>query len=156
MELRPQHMTRLFIGEVDDTAVSALLCFTCKDWFFAWRIGWSGEHAEAYPTKGLFWHAIQCAAREGFRHFDFMGFEADEQQALSTGEVRSPDAGIAFFKLGFGGSILELPPALDYSPQPIIRWGLRCGFQRILASKIGALAARRMLQGQSRVPDTKR
>lgn len=134
--LSPSGSARLYVGEVNDSVVTSLMCIRQGNWLFAWRIGWSGEHAEAFPTKSLYWQVMQAAAAEGVVHLDFMDLNMNDvraaQATAGADPPKSAGFGVNFFKLGFGGTIIELPTAMDYFPNPLIRGVMRAGLASLL------------------------
>ncbi len=149
-EFQTRSMARLFTAEVDDKPVAALICITSGAWFHAWRIGWSGEVPASHPAKVLLAHAIETAAREGYSFFDLGGLDIELARRIEAGGCCSivRDAGITLYKLGFGGAIQELPPTVDFVPNPVLRQVYRFGGSRLLRSSsvtrlLDALGARR-------------
>lgn len=63
-------------------------------------------HKEVMAPHLLHWQAIKEAKKRGFDYYDFWGID----------EIKWP--GVTKFKLGFGGSIIEYPPAVDIIYRP--------------------------------------
>ncbi len=127
---------QLFCLEKEGSVIAAMLVFATGQWARAWRFGWSGSHADCYPTELIYWEAIKWARAGGYRFFDFSGFDTRyaralvEQRTLAAGEVCK----ISFFKQGFGGRILPLHPSYCYFPNPFLRFAFKCGGGRLLDS----------------------
>lgn len=125
----------LFNAMLAEEVLCSLICLGVGKWFYAWRIGWASASKKAYPTQAVFAQAIRTAAGAGYQFFDFMAISPDEAARLRRGEkVNSPTAGMTFFKLGFGGSVRTLSPALDWFPNPILRFLMRIYGLRLLSS----------------------
>lgn len=120
---------QLFLSEHNGEAVAALWLFATGQWVRAWRYGWSGAYANAYPNELLYWEAIKWSKVRGYQQFDFMGFDTKYAHALHEGRTL-PEKEIckpSFFKQGFGGTVLPLYPNYCFSSKPTIRFCLRLG-----------------------------
>ena len=125
---------QLFCLEKEGTVIAAMLVFATGQWVRAWRFGWSGSHADCYPTELIYWEVIKWARAGGYRFFDFSGFDTRyaralvERRTLAVGEICK----ISFFKQGFGGRILPLQPSYCYFPNPFLRFAFNRGVARLL------------------------
>jgi hypothetical protein len=134
-EFHRQGRAWLFNARLDDEYLCSLMCLGVGQWFYAWRIGWTTDSKKAYPTQAVFAQAIRTARETGYHYFDFMQIHPEDVARLQRGEqADSPTAGITFFKLGFGGEVRTLSPALDWFPNPLVRPFMRYGALRLLAS----------------------
>jgi hypothetical protein len=133
-ELSPSRRCRLFVAETGGKPIASLLCILSRPWFHAWRIGWSGEAPHAHPPKVLFAHAMQVAATEGYRWFDFGGIDVRVAERAAAGLDCGPmrDAGITIYKMAFGGITTAIPQTLDYFTSPVLRAMLAHGGGRLL------------------------
>jgi lipid II:glycine glycyltransferase (peptidoglycan interpeptide bridge formation enzyme) len=116
-------MLHLFLTENNDEPVAALLVFTCGRWARAWRYGWTGNHANSYPNELIYWEAIKWAKDQGYRFFDFLGFDTKYAYALvhSRPLPEAEICKISFFKQGFGGQVMPLHSNYCYFCNPLIR-----------------------------------
>lgn len=67
----------------------------------------SRNHREKMAPHLLHWRIAQEAKKRGFRTYDLWGVDAKDWPGLTR------------FKLGFGGSIREYPPSVDFVFQPL-------------------------------------
>jgi lipid II:glycine glycyltransferase (peptidoglycan interpeptide bridge formation enzyme) len=118
----------LLLGEMDGELLAAHLYIGFNDCVTAKAGGWSGQaRTGVRPNAALDWAAMRWARERGFRAFDFDGIAPSVARALARGED-IPEAernGVAEYKLGFGGSAMLLPSALDNSPSAILRPAVR-------------------------------
>ena len=134
-EFNRQDRAWLFEARLGGEVLCSLICLGVGRWFYAWRIGWAPDSVDAHPTQAVFAHAIRTAKEAGFHFFDFMEIHPDDVARILRGEpVRTPTAGMTFFKLGFGGSVRTFPPALDWYPNPAVRLFMRVAGARLAAS----------------------
>jgi hypothetical protein len=145
-ELDRQGYARLYKAHVGGSLVCSLICFTVGTWCYAWRIGWSGEHADCFPTKVMYAHVMQQAAQEGLQYFDFMGVDWQDVIALEHGDTSyvSPTLGVTIFKLGFGGMPRKIAPTLDWFPNAAMRLSMRLVGQRFFSSPAAVRLLERM------------
>ncbi|MBI5692625.1 MAG: GNAT family N-acetyltransferase [Verrucomicrobia bacterium] len=137
-ELHPSGLAQLFVAECRGELTSALMVLTGGAWARAWRIGWSGAHANAFPTQVLFWEAIRWSRQKGYRHFEMVGFDLRDATELAAGRpAEAPyHCQVSYFKAGWGGRVLLLPGEFCYFPQPWIRAALKIGGRRVLESRL--------------------
>lgn len=133
---------KLFFLEFQNTIVSGGLAITFGAFFIMWKVGWSGQFANIRPNDAFEWFAIKWAKNNGYKWYDFFGIDRDSalkivnKQPLSQQIKCSP----TFFKMGFGGEIIDLPKAQLYVPNFILRnvYRLFC-FKTILNSPANVL-----------------
>jgi hypothetical protein len=91
-------------------------------WAQAWRIGWSGEHKEIFPSDVLWWESIRWAKRNGYATFDLLGIDIRDAQELTAGRSRSEPfkCSITSSKMSIGGKILLLPGEFCFFPSPLV------------------------------------
>ena len=105
----------LLLAERGGTPISALLLIAFRDTALYKIGGWSGDDREARPNALMHWTAIEWAKQAGHRWYDLEGIDLDVARALATGAA-PPDGtdGVSRFKLGFGGSVVIFPAALNH------------------------------------------
>ena len=135
-ELHDRGRTWMFQAKLDGLVLCSLICLGAGKWFYAWRIGWLPDSEKAYPTQAAFCRAIEVATKEGYHFFDFLEIHPDDVRYFEQGiRPNTPTSGVTFFKLGFGGTVKELPPALDWFPNPILRLFMRGIGLRLLSCR---------------------
>jgi lipid II:glycine glycyltransferase (peptidoglycan interpeptide bridge formation enzyme) len=105
----------LLVAEHGHRIVASLMLIAFGDTVLFKMGGWTGEHREARVNELLHWRAILSARRRGFRWYDLEGIASDAAVAIRDRRTPTPHtyAGTTRFKLGFGGSVVVFPPALD-------------------------------------------
>lgn len=111
----------LFLAEVGGEAVSGHLAITFGDVFVSKVSAWSGRHGDLYPNELLEWHVISAAQDAGFSYYDFEGFDRAAAERIDSHGGGQPQRSADSFKLKFGGSVVLLPKAYDYFPNPLLR-----------------------------------
>jgi lipid II:glycine glycyltransferase (peptidoglycan interpeptide bridge formation enzyme) len=114
----------VFIAELDNSAVAALLCTRCNGTV---RQRLSGmERTERARRDGVsaatVWNAILWAKSHGYNTYDFGGLSAAAAQVLLAGQpVASTDlTGSEQFKTSFGGEVFLYPDQVErISPVPL-------------------------------------
>jgi hypothetical protein len=99
-----------------------------------WIRGGSGRHGWHHPNEVLEWSVIQWAKAQGYRACNFGPIDPKVARAFINGEPL-PDSvrqSAASFKLGFGGQPTLYPRASDYVYNPVLRWGYRTVFPKIV------------------------
>jgi lipid II:glycine glycyltransferase (peptidoglycan interpeptide bridge formation enzyme) len=135
-EMAPGEHLKLFIAEVEDEPVSALLTIPFAQSIYLKRIGWTGSHCSHWPNEVLHWETILWAKTHGYRYCDFeevdpsLAGRADAKAGLDEALMKTP----SFFKLGFGGEILPLPPAYLYFHNSMLRWLFNTGLSWMTSS----------------------
>ena len=135
-ELGPQGWVRLFLVRLGDEIVSAAFAFTLSDTIRVWKVGWSGAHGDKEPNHLMWWEIMRWAKAQGFQQLDFVWVETEDAKRAARGEL-SPEGfrdGTTYFKLGFGGALLFLPPTQSFFFNPLCRLAYRCGGSQLLAS----------------------
>lgn len=135
-ELAPKGWAKLFVVRRGEEMVCSLFAFTFSDTIRVWKVGWSGDHADSAPTHLLYWEIMRWAKAEGFKEFDFVWLDTEDAKLAAQGETepsRFRD-GTTFFKLGFGGRVVLLPPVQSKFYNPLARVAYRCGGAQMLAS----------------------
>jgi lipid II:glycine glycyltransferase (peptidoglycan interpeptide bridge formation enzyme) len=143
--LQPPGYARLFLVEYQGEPVAAQLVVPFGDTVIAKNSGWSGQHGNLAPNQLLDWTTIQWSKFHGYHYYDLEGIKLKVAQSLlETGTVddevrRSP----AFYKLGFGGQLVILPPAYDRLRNPVLNRAYHFVYPRIADWPI----TRRLLHG---------
>ena len=119
----PGGYLKLFVAERNHEVLASLMVFGMGTWARAWRIGSTGTDTDARPNELVYWEAIKWAKANGFRTFDFMGFNTRNARAILEGRAIPEDerCGMSDFKLGFGGRIMLFPPGYCYFSNPMVR-----------------------------------
>jgi lipid II:glycine glycyltransferase (peptidoglycan interpeptide bridge formation enzyme) len=135
-ELAPRGWAKLFVVRKGEEMVCSLFAFTFSDTIRVWKVGWSGDYTDSAPTHLLYWEIMRWAKAQGFKEFDFVWLAAEDAQLAAEGETdpsRFHD-GTTFFKLGFGGRVVLLPPVQSRFYHPLANAAYCCGGARILSS----------------------
>lgn len=140
---------RLFLAQLQEEVVSALLVVVMGGWARAWRIGWAGRHPDKYPNELVYWESIKWAKENGCRYYDFVGIDPDDARAILNGRDASAPfkCSITFFKVGFGGQIILTPGEFCYFANPLIRWAFKCCGRQVAASRWFGRFASRIARG---------
>ncbi len=124
----------MFNAMLDGEVLCSLICLGAGKWFYLWRIGWAPASAKIYPTQAVYARAIRTAKEAGYHFFDLMEIHPDDVARIERGEeLNTPTSGVTFFKLGFGGEIRNLPPTLDWLPNPFLRLFMRAAGRRLFS-----------------------
>lgn len=134
----PGGYLKLFVAERDHEVLTSLLVFGMGHWARSWRVGSSGSCPDARPNELVYWEAIKWAKANGFRIFDFMGFDTGNARAILEGHAILEDerCGMSDFKLGFGGRVMLFPPGYCYFGNPMVRLFYRSFGAAVLNSKV--------------------
>lgn len=111
-------MVNLVIAEFEGQALAANLVIWHQKTATYLHGGSSDHHKEMMAPHVLQWATIQEAHRRGVQDYDLWG-------AAPTGEVNHKLAGVTRFKEGFGGQLIEFPPAANVILQPQWYWAYR-------------------------------
>lgn len=120
--MEPCGFVRLFVVRFGVETVSAAVVSTVGDIVRVWKVGWSGAHAEKHPNDFMWWSIIRWAKERRFRALDFVWVDEEDATAVARGE-RNPEAfrdGATFFKLGFGGRLVTVPPPQSRFFHPVL------------------------------------
>jgi peptidoglycan pentaglycine glycine transferase (the first glycine) len=119
----PGGYLKVFVAERDNEVLIVLLVFAMGKWARAWRVGWSGLHAEARPNELIYWEAIKWSKANGCDFFDIIGFDTGNARAILEGRVipENERCGMSDWKLGFGGRVLLFLPGYCYFGNPLAR-----------------------------------
>jgi lipid II:glycine glycyltransferase (peptidoglycan interpeptide bridge formation enzyme) len=115
----------VFIAELENSAVAALLCTRC-DGTVKQRI--SGmERTEQARRDGVsaatVWHAMLWAKSHGYDTYDFGGLSADSARILLAGhpEPSTQLSGSEQFKTSFGGEVFLYPEQVEFFSSTLLR-----------------------------------
>jgi lipid II:glycine glycyltransferase (peptidoglycan interpeptide bridge formation enzyme) len=111
----------LFLVEADGMPTCGLILETFGSCARARAIGWDGRFEKLYPTQLVYWEAMRWARNAGFRRFDMGGLGVKDLSKIQSPAERYRLGGSTFFKLGFGGALVQLPRPVCYFPNPIFR-----------------------------------
>ncbi|NJL06190.1 MAG: GNAT family N-acetyltransferase [Chloroflexaceae bacterium] len=128
LTLHPTGQLVLFVAEVAEQPVSAVLVLRHGDtarWLYA---GWNGSQPKHYPNEVLYWHVLQWAQRHGLHWCDLEWVDRYAAQAYTSGQLHqaaqlhSP----TFFKLSLGGQVVAYAGGYEYVYLPVLgvchRW----------------------------------
>jgi lipid II:glycine glycyltransferase (peptidoglycan interpeptide bridge formation enzyme) len=138
----PARRIRLSIAEYSGEIVAGALCIGFGSRMTIWKKGWSGRHRERHPSQFLLYDAIDWAARNGYKLFDFAALSPDIAKALLQGvplsehQKKSRD----FVHLSYGNKALLLPEDRVYIPnqglRSLYRYAMKLPLFRTLASRL--------------------
>jgi hypothetical protein len=86
----------------------------------------------------MWWEIMRWGKANNFQKLDFVWIDTEDAKLAARGEL-SPARfrdGTTYFKLGFGGALLLVPPAQSKVFNPLFRFAYNCGGARILASQV--------------------
>ncbi len=122
--LAPHGFLKIFMAELGSEAVSTAMVSTSVDALELRYLGWSGLHRESFPSDALFWGIFRWARGHGYRSYDLGGIDPSSAAAVLS-EKKPPEEVLkswSWFKLGFGGQVVNYPQAFCYIPSPILRY----------------------------------
>jgi len=127
----------LLVASVNDQPIYSMILLSLGKWSWAWRVGATNNCSSFHGAQVTYWEAIKLAKEQGCRVFDFLGIYLGPEATVTQKQVvdGNPYQGITFFKLGFGGTTKKLPGAFGYFPNPLVRWALSVGGERLIRSK---------------------
>ncbi len=111
-------LIRLYFAEKENEIVTGILALRIRDYFIAWKIGWSGKYKSFSPNAVLIWELIKRAKKEGYKIFDFVSVDNKYVRIIKSKGKLTADVikNHTFFKLGFGGNVVPLPDSYIYIP----------------------------------------
>ena len=124
--LSPRRLVRLFVAEIDGTAVAAEIATFFGDDVTPRLKGWAGDDRKLRAPELLEWWLVLHAKAEGFRRFDQGGVNRD----YAVGVLRDAPGAVAalkaahptsYFKHSFGGRVELLPQPYLYVFNPAAR-----------------------------------
>lgn len=114
---------RLLVAELDGEPLASAMLVAFGDTVVHKVAGWSRTASKVRPNELIHWHAMRWARDAGYAFYDLGGISPEAVRALrEDGDAarRDPRNGVAFFKLGLGGEVVDGPPAFD-RPMPTMR-----------------------------------
>ncbi|MDN5328494.1 MAG: hypothetical protein PWP35_281 [Bacteroidales bacterium] len=88
---------KYFLVKFEDKVIGGIMCPVFKDKIYEWYVcGLDTEYKNQAPSVLATWSAIEYAAKNGLKYFDFMGAGSPES-----------DYGVREFKSKFGGELVE-------------------------------------------------
>jgi peptidoglycan pentaglycine glycine transferase (the first glycine) len=99
-------LAQIVIARREGHALAAGMVFLCGRHAYYPYGGSSAEGREHKAAQALQWGAMQWARAHGAVDYDFWGLPVTDRGVL---------AGVAAFKKGFGGRVVEYEPARDYA-----------------------------------------
>ncbi len=132
----------LLIGEVEEQVVSASFCLLSAEVFMHYIWGWSGDYADQHYSDAVYWYMIRLAKNRGFHYFDFVQVDDRVASAIVAG-IPVDDAmrsrsffGPTFYKMSFGGEVVQSPGILCYYPSALHRWFFNKLVVRLLENRL--------------------
>ncbi len=107
---------RLLLAEDDGEVLASAMLVGFGDTVVHKVGGWSGKPSRIRPNELIHWHAMRWARDAGYAYYDLGGISPSAVRALKEEGERArqdPKNGVAFFKLGLGGEIVEGPGVYD-------------------------------------------
>ena len=115
----------IFLGEVEGKVICACLVFIFGNTFCDSYWGWNGEFSKYEIPSVIRWKTIEWAKEKGLKRYDFVQLDRESTNAILSQEP-IPESiknrsffGPTFFKLKFGGNIVEYPDSYVYYPNKI-------------------------------------
>lgn len=102
--LAPRGMFRLLVASLNGRPIHAAICLTHKDVCSLLYTGADDRFRPCHPGQLVHWTAISQAAREGYRHVDFLQSDVG-------------DAGLRWYKRSFG--CVESPVTFYFDPRRV-------------------------------------
>lgn len=145
--LAADRLVRLFVAEVDEVPVAAILVIALGDSVIYKRGAWSGEHGDRRPNEALHWAAMEWAHHNGHRWYDFDGIDTEPARRALAGEPlpdKWANASVTRFKLSFGGQVVLLPDSMLLLRHRLSRWTYAKAGAPLVQSKTARKALRRL------------
>jgi peptidoglycan pentaglycine glycine transferase (the first glycine) len=120
----PGGSIKIFVAEMAEQALSALLVIAFGNTVTCWRMGWAGKQPGLYPNEAMHWAAIRWAKSHGYRYFDLGGISPEVAKSIGSCKTRPVTQAykMDYFKLGFGGKATLFPEPTGYVHNPVLRW----------------------------------
>lgn len=112
---QPKGWMKLYIAEVENNPVCALMSYTFGDTYRYEFWGWNGEYAKEKITETFQWKNILKAKEMGFKHYDYVQLDPVSYKAILSKKeipekIRNRELfGATYFKLRWGGAIIDYP-----------------------------------------------
>ena len=107
---------RLLVAEDGVEALASAMLIGFGDTVVHKFGGWSGKPSKVRPNELIHWKSMRWARDEGYAFYDLGGISPAAVRALrEEGDAarQDPRNGVAFFKLGLGGQVVEGPGVYD-------------------------------------------
>ncbi len=136
--LHPPGHLQILLAEYQGEPVSTNLVVAFGDTVTAKQGGWSGEYGKLRPNEAVDWGTIQWAKAAGYRYYDLEGIEPEAARAVHEGRPLPPSLHQTptSYKLGYGGEVVEFPPAYGYISNSVLRWIYATAFSGIARSPL--------------------
>ncbi len=115
---------KLFFSEFAGKYISANLVVLFGNTAYLWKFGWSGNLANNHPNEMLNWEIIKWAKANGFSYADMGAIDTKLADILWHGETITGEFlnSYSYFKVSFGGEVLQLQTGYTYIYNPFLRW----------------------------------
>jgi len=120
----PSGNVKLFVSEYAGEDVSCLVVIPLGETAYLWKFGWSGQHAKLFPNLIIYWEIFKWARANGLKYADLGAIGKDLADTIWRGEPISDEQAktYSYFKVSFGGEVVQLNEGLVYIYNPLIRW----------------------------------
>jgi lipid II:glycine glycyltransferase (peptidoglycan interpeptide bridge formation enzyme) len=141
----------VLVAELTGSPVYALILLGFGNWSWAWRVGATDKCAKCHGAQVTYWEAIKLAKTQGAETFDLLGIYPAPDGNIVDAPIceGNPLQGITFFKLGFGGKPLHVPGTFGLFPNPVLRFFLKIGGEKLAATEV---VQKVLEKGQARGP----
>ena len=115
---------KLFMAEYEGDIVSCLVVVPFGDTAYLWKFGWSGKYPKYHPNIIIYWEIFKWAKANGFSFADLDAIGKEIADKVSKGETVTEEMSktYSYFKVGFGGDVVNLTKGFVYIYNPIVRW----------------------------------
>jgi lipid II:glycine glycyltransferase (peptidoglycan interpeptide bridge formation enzyme) len=114
---------KLFFSGLDGEFISAQLLIPFGDTAYLWKGGWSGNHSKLHPNDFLNWETLKWAKANGYSYADIGAIDKTTAALIRRGEALKSEhtQTYSYFKLSFGGEVMQLTEGFIYICNPLIR-----------------------------------
>lgn len=130
---------RLLIAELDGEPLASALIVGFGDTAVHKVGGWSGTPSKVRPNELIHWVAMRWARDSGYGYYDLGGISSAAALAVKEGGeyARSdPRNGVAFFKLGLGGQLVQGSGAYALATPAVLGQAMRIGGRRLQRNRL--------------------
>lgn len=115
---------KLFMAEYEGEILSCLVVVPFGDTAYLWKFGWSGKYPKYHPNIIIYWEIFKWAKANGFSFADLDAIGKEIADKVSKGEKVTEEMSktYSYFKVGFGGDVVNLTKGFVYIYNPVVRW----------------------------------
>ncbi len=146
--LHPCGQLFLFVAQVGEQPLAAVLVLRHGDTARLLYAGWNGQLPKQYPNEVLYWHVIQWAQQHGLHWCDLEWVDRRAAHAYTAGQLHAAAQlhPPTFFKLSLGGQVVAHAGGYERVYLPVVgaihRW--------LVPRVLNPPAVRRWLQNHAR------